>query len=113
MLLLIATVVFVYYTAEIDAQHILKKEFIDRSRKEERFLQRATVAAIIMTFSFWSAIGFALLFWALFDATLNNKRSLGIWYLGTESNTDIFFKDNLLIYKISKVVSLLLGLFLI
>ena len=113
MLLLLAALAFVYYTAEIDAQHILKGEFIDKSRKEERFLQRFSVGLLILTFSFTSAIGFALLFWALFDGVLNAKRGLSIWYLGTESNSDIFFKDNLLMYKVSKVLSLIFGLFLI
>ena len=109
MIALILIVAWIVYQAKIDQEHFDRGQYF--SDHKSRFIARGLVAAIVATFSIKFAIITALLYWALFDATLNKLRGLDYFYVGTEAKTDQFFADKPKLYKITKYVALGLAIF--
>ena len=109
MIALILIVAWIVYQAKIDQEHFDRGQYF--SDHKSRFIARGLVAAIIAVFSIKFAIITALLYWTLFDATLNKLRGLDYFYIGGEAETDKFFADKPKLYKISKYVALGLAVF--
>ena len=108
MIALVTFCILIYFTAKIDAEHFDKQQYVEDHTS--RWLQRASVALILLTLDINLAIGFFFLFVATFDATLNKLRGLDLWYMGTVAKWDLFFTDKPTWYKLSKIVSLLIAL---
>lgn len=111
---LLFTYLFIDKTALIDAEHYKKNQYVNDH--SSRFAQRAFVALILLPISWNISLGFGLLFWGLFDAMLNTKRGYNVWYLGTDdpidAKSDDFFRNKPILYKITKYISIILGVFL-
>lgn len=108
MIALIIFSLFIYFTAKIDAEHYLKNQYVEDH--SSRWFQRASVALILLPLDINLSIGFIFLFWATFDATLSKLRGLDIWYIGSIAESDKFFTNKPLVYKASKIISLLIAL---
>lgn len=107
MLIKVFSILFIYYSAKIDAEHYLSQQYFEDHKS--RFLQRASVGALILAFSFWKAVSFALLFWALFDGIRNYLVGKEIFYIGETAETDKFFTGKYNLYVGSKVIALIIA----
>jgi len=99
---------FINYTAQMDYEHLLREQYF--KDHASRFKQRFFAGILVFWINPVIGLGFGLLFWALFDALLNRKRGLDTFYVGTEAKTDKWFSERIILYKISKWVSLVIGL---
>src|SRR3990167_10108447 len=89
--MLLTSLLFIIYTAKIDAEHINKDEYI--TNHSDRWMQRLF---FFLAFGFVHSIysiASALLFTALFDQILNFLRGKHWLYLGTVSAWDKLFKE--------------------
>jgi len=107
---ILVTCGFVVISAIVDAEHILKKEYIE-SHRSRWFLRLCFFLA--MGFHSWIwIIASALFFAATFDQLLNRFRELPFWYLGTVAKWDIFWSKRMWLYIPIKILLLLVSLFL-
>ena len=97
-----------YYTARIDFE-VLEYSYIYSHKA--RFIQRALFVIAIGLYSIYDALGSALLFYALFDSTLNKMRGLNLFYVGNTATIDKFFNNKLPLYIAIKVICLFLGVY--
>ena len=107
---LILSILFTIGFAKLDSEHINKDHYF-KDHDSRTFLRLIFFLSIALTSPLY-AFGFAFIFWALFDQTLNSMRNLSFWNLGSTSKTDIFFNKRKGLYKASKFLSLLIGLIL-
>lgn len=103
MIFIVLSILVIYYLAKIDAEHYLMGHYF--SDHTTRYLQIASIGLVIMYFSFWKAVVFALLFWALFDSIKNYLEGKDILYI---ENTEETSKFNL--YTGSKIIALIIAL---
>lgn len=104
------TIGFSILSAVVDAEHINKKEYINKHRS--RWLLRLCFFISIGLAEWQYFFASAFLFTALFDQLLNKFRDLPLWYLGTVARWDVFFSKRKWLYILVKVICLSLGLFL-
>lgn len=98
----------VYLFAKIDEEHFKRHQFFKDHRS--RFYLRALFILILGQLNWKITTGSALLFYALFDATLNMLMDWGYFNLGDTAKTDIFFRKYPFLYKTLKFICLLGGL---
>lgn len=108
MIFIVFSILAMYYTAKLDAEHYLMGHYF--SDHTTRFLQRSGIALLIMYFSFWKAVVFSLLFWALFDGIRNYLVGKDIFYIGNQAETDKFFTGKFNLYIGSKIIALIIAL---
>ena len=106
----ILTILFIVFTAFIDAEMILKRQYIDSHRS--RWLQRLTFFIAVGLNDFTNGFASALLFSVLFDQVLNIMRGLPFWYLGTESEWDKFWTKSKWLYVVAKFLMLIASIVL-
>ena len=106
------SVAFVFLNAVIDGGLINSGRYIDdhSPRAMMRFIFFVFIGTVSL--NFWYFIASGLMFAALFDQSLNYVRNLPFWYLGTVAKWDVFWRKNLIAYKIVKVLLLLTSLYL-
>lgn len=111
----VVLLIFIVFTARIDADHFNKHQFI--TNHTPRFVQRGFfVLGLILSYdmNLYEALAYPLLFWALYDQTLNSMRKgVSLFYIGDTANSDSFARLYPHIYWVSKVVSLFVGIFLL
>jgi len=111
ILILLLSLCFTFYSALIDSEHLANGQYFTDHRP--RWLLRLIffIALGCVDLIYFPAA--ALIFTALFDQVLNHLRVLPFWYLGTEAKWDIFFEKRMILYKIIKITSLVVGVYLI
>lgn len=102
---LLASLGFIFWTALIDADHILKQQYI--LDKTTRFAQRATFFIVIACFNLQLFLAASLLFIALFDQAINLCCKKPLFYLGTTAKWDIFWKKHIRWYILLKIITLI------
>jgi hypothetical protein len=107
---LIYITVIVYFSALIDANHLLLNHYI--FTHVPRWVLRATVVVAIST-TVMELIGYTLFFMATFDQCLNKMRGKDIMYLGSTASWDKFFNTKPMLYITVKVIGLFLGSYLL
>lgn len=94
-------VIFLTSTAQIDAHHLDRQNWIPK--KTYRNIQRvcAMVAITFVSYIPFHFLCFLVLWAALFSPTLNYlRRNIDdIWYMGTENSWDIFWNKHKRLYK--------------
>ncbi len=108
ILALILTIIFIGYTAAIDAEHLRKKQHIYEHKN--RFIQRMIFFIALGLCNPIYALASALLFSAMFDQTLNWLRQLEFWYLGNTSAWDKFFNRKPILYISIKILCFMAGI---
>jgi hypothetical protein len=110
----IPIILFLSYTvisAYIDVEHIKDKDYIEDHTS--RIVQRGIVIVLSSFINIWFLLLFPFIFWVFFDATLNVLWGRDIFYIGNTAITDKFFRGNNWLYIGSKILALLISLFLI
>jgi hypothetical protein len=107
---ILLTILFTYFTASVDAEHLNKKQYIYDHKY--RFLQRLTFFLAFALVNPLYALASALLFTTLFDQTLNTLRGLKLYHLGTTSRWDRFFKQKPILYTLTKLLCFAISLIL-
>jgi len=107
---LVITLMFIYYTAKIDYEHLAKNQYIysHYSRWYQRFFFFVVCGIVNPIYG----IAAGLLFTALFDQILNKLRGKKLWHLGTTAKWGIFFNKRKTLYITIKIISLLTSLIL-
>mgnify|MGYP003630803939 CR=1 FL=1 len=105
---LIYITLIVYFSALIDANHLLLKHWI--FTHVPRWVLRATVIVAIST-TVVELAGYALFFMATFDQCLNKMRGIDLMYLGDTAYWDKFFNKRPILYIRVKVVGISLGIY--
>ena len=103
--ILILSIVFCVYTAQIDSEHLLKDQYIDSH--SSRAKQRLMFILCATMYSVWGGLMSLLILMVMFDQVLNVQMSRDFWYLGKTAKWDIFWRENITMYKIIKVLGLL------
>jgi len=109
--ILITMFFVIFATAVIDAQHIGKKEYIDDHTS--RVVQRLAINIGWFFVGWQFGLIFGLLFWALFDTILNLLRGLPFFYKGTTAKIDKKLRNSPFILYGSKVLALVIIIFLL
>ena len=109
MLSLGLTLAFTFATAYVDYEVLMYSYIYDH---KARFIQRALFFLVIASVSPLEAAGCSLLFYALFDITLNKLRGLDAIYIGDTAIIDKFFRTKPFLYICVKVICLFLGVYL-
>ena len=105
------TIMFTIMCAHIDAEHLNDGDYIEDHTG--RWMQRFAFALAIGIGNHWHILATGLLFWALFDQTLNFLReNISFWHVGNTAKTDRFFSKRKKLYIASKVICLALSLYL-
>ena len=107
---MLTTTAFVLASAIVDSEHILKKEHIKDHKS--RWYLRWSFCFVIAIYNPLNGIASGLLFYTLFDQTLNFFRGLPFWYLGTVAKHDIFFNKRKYLYILTKLICLVLSIIL-
>ena len=111
LLFLFFCLIFIFYTAKIDAEHILKEEYIEDHTS--RLIQRMSVGMLLVNYNFEYPILLWCLFWTFFDSILNKLRKKPLFYLGTVSEYDSFFGNKKLFFIFTKFITILISLVII
>lgn len=109
ILIAIVTLWFIIGCVWIDARHILDGNNIDH---KARAYQRFAFFLLIALFSYRISIASLLLFAALFDQFLNVCIEQPLFYLGTTSRWDKFWRKKKILYKLFKLLALLTSIYL-
>lgn len=107
ILFVIYTLIWIYYTAKVDAEHISRGQYI--TTHLSRWLSRSMVAVLLSIFSIKAGLILGLLFWTFFDSFLNKIRDLPLFYLGETAKTDRFFTKLQWLFITSKVISFIIA----
>ena len=110
-MMIIITIVFVFISAYIDYEHLRDNDYIESH--VSRWILRALFVLAVAQGDFIVMAGMTLLFTALFDAVLNKLTKMPLLYLGSTARWDRFFKENMFLYVVVKVVSLFGGVYLL
>jgi len=102
------TLSFIMLSAYIDAQQIIKKQYI--INHVPRWLLRFTFFLAICVFNVRLGIASSLIFLSLFDQALNIELENPIFYLGTVAEWDKFFSKRKSLYVLVKVIALVVSL---
>lgn len=105
--IIFGTLIFTYFTAKIDDEHQEKNEnFKDHN---SRFWQRLFSVLLCGIANIHLGLIAGFTFWLLFDQFKNRvgKVKQPLFYLGTQSKSDKFFKNNLFLYLCLKVFILI------
>ena len=108
--LIAVTIMFTYYTAKIDYEHLAKSQYI--YTHNSRFYQRFFFFVVCGIVNPIYSVAAGLLFTALFDQILNKLRGKKLWHLGTTAKWGIFFNKRKALYITIKIISLLTSLIL-
>lgn len=108
--IILFSILITIFTAKIDAEHILKKEYI--KSHNSRWLQRASIALLIGLINPVYGAAFAFTFYAVFDSSLNHFRGLNLAYIGNTAKTDIFLSKNKWLFYTIKALSIGAAIFL-
>jgi len=103
-------VIWTISQAYLDFEHINKGEFI--KSHASRLSTRVLVGVLLLILSPIAGVVLGLVFWALFDASLNTLRKDPLFHLGNTDNTDKFFRKYQGLYIVSKIISLVGSIFL-
>ena len=101
----ITVFLWVLSQANIDAEHIKKKEFINNHAS--RMLSRCLVGVLAGILNWKAGVIVGLVFWAVFDQALNYFRGLDLFYFGTVAKSDIFFSKRIDLYTALKLIAFL------
>ena len=109
--MIIITLLFIFVSAYIDYEHLRDNDYIESHLS--RFALRTLFVLAVAQGDYIVMAGMSLLFLALFDAVLNKLTKMDIFYLGSVSVWDRFFKNKMFLYIAVKIVSLFLGVYLL
>jgi len=98
------------FTALIDASHILEGQYF--KSHNYRFLQRACFFIVVFIYNWQIGIASILLFIALFDSVLNILLESPLFYLGTTSKWDKFFRKNKWLQIPVKLTAFIISIYL-
>lgn len=102
---ILVTIGFVIFTAKLDAEHLNKKQYF--KSHVSRWIQRVLFISGLALSGWTDAIAMGLIFWVLFDHTLNLFReNIKLFYVGKTSEMDMFWHHNRLFYYSAKFVAL-------
>jgi hypothetical protein len=110
MITLILILAWIISEAYRDGTDILKGNYITDHRS--RTLNRVTVGCLIALIDPIYGLMTLLIFWGIFDTTLNIVRGLKWNYMGSTANTDKLGKKYPSIYWGSKAISLIIPIIL-
>ena len=105
---LILTIAFTLASAKVDA--VLNNGGHYFTDHKPRFLFRLIVVSLISLFNPYLILAYGLIFFGIFNPSYGRFRDLGFWYLGTEAETDKFFRKYPTLYKITLISSSVSGL---
>jgi MFS superfamily sulfate permease-like transporter len=105
ILILLASILFVIYTAMIDHEHINKSEYI--LSHTSRFFQRLSVFLLVFICNHVYGLIFGLTFALLFDSILNLSITRDWNYLGTVSEYDRFLSKYKFLFYLYKIILLI------
>lgn len=111
VLVFIPILLWVYFVSKIDADHILKGEYI--LDHNPRFISRLMVGLIVGLLDWKAGLLVGVTFWVFFDTMLSLLRGLRWDYIGSVAATDLFFKKYPIAYYLSKAVGVIAIMFLI
>ena len=111
IIFLIFCLLFIFFTAKIDAEHIIKEEYIHDHTS--RLIQRMSVGMLLINYNYEYPVILWCLFWTFFDSILNILRKKPLLYLGTESEYDSFFGNKKLFFIFTKIVTFSIVLLII
>ncbi len=105
ILILLASILFVIYTALIDHEHINKLEYI--LNHTSRFIQRFIVFILLFICNPVYGLIFGLTFALLFDTILNIMTKRQWNYLGSVSRYDRFLSKYKFLFYLYKIILLI------
>lgn len=100
------SIMFSLFSSKIDSEHLLKKEYI--KDHTSRFMQRFIATCPYFLVSWRMALISGLVFWVMFDASLNIRIGFKLFYTGTVSDTDKAFQNKKWLYIASKIASIII-----
>ncbi len=108
----ISALLFTMVSAAVDGTLVNNKHYIDDHTP--RWIFRFSIFVLIGLFfqNVCLFLASAFLFTALFDQMMNFVRGIDFWYLGTVAKWDVFFSKYKWLYISTKILTLLLALFL-
>ena len=103
ILIVIFSLLFTYFTAKIDDVHQEKEEYI--TNHTNRWFQRLISVCLVSVLDVYYGALFGLIFWFSFDQIKNRIGVIKqpLFYLGSVSNSDTFFRNNLFLYLLLKI----------
>lgn len=112
VLIVLFALLFTYFTAKIDDEHQEKEEYI--LSHNSRWFQRVIVVSLVMILDLYYGALAGLLFWLFFDQIKNRIGDVKqpLFYLGSVSNNDNFFKNNIYLYIILKIFLLIIIIYI-
>ena len=107
ILIIVFSALLTYFTAKIDDEHQEKEQYI--LSHNSRWFQRLIIILLVAVSNIHLALIAGFTFWLLFDQFKNRvgKVKQPLFYLGTQSKNDKFFKNNLFLYLCLKTLILI------
>ena len=107
---LILLILFAFASSKVDS--ILNNGGHYFTNHKPRFIFRVIVAVLIAGFNPLLTLAYGLIFFGIFNPSYGKFRNLGFWYVGTEADTDKFFRKHPTLYKITLILSLISGFYI-
>ena len=109
ILTIILALVFTYYTAKIDDVLQEKEQYLYKSDKTIRLLQRIVFSLTVCIADVYLGFIAGLVFNLTFDQIKNKIGAIKypLFYLGTESNFDTFYSKKMIFYYSQKILTII------